>query len=235
MTYKCPFCGYTDSLVSFSAQLEGDVQCRHCCLSTSNALLRAQEDLINQFTAYTISHSDLQRQAVVKAPVKHIPFASSAAHSIYIPPYRPSPQEHTTSEAGRESEMQANGNSSHQECSSFDSLPDSQMDCLPESELTSRHTGMNIPAATVPVGAPDHSHEIDLVEPYMVLGYEEEQRSEQSWKSQEQPQDLQPSKPAYSPYNDPVFNSRQWWEFGGSGKVDYPYRASEDTMMAGLS
>lgn len=101
-------------------------------------------------------------------------------------------------------------NSSHQEGSSV-SFPENQMDCLPESE----------------------ANESDLVEPYMVLGYQEEQRSEQSWKSQEPAQDTQPSKtapePEYSPYNDPVFNRQQWWEYGGSGKVDYPYR--EDTMM----
>jgi hypothetical protein len=120
--------------------------------------------------------------------------------------------------------MHLNGNSSRQECSS-DAFPDSQMDCLPESELK---TGVNIPTTAVPVGSPGPSHENDLVEPYMVLGYEEEQ----SWKSQ----DTQPSKlapdPAYSPYNDPVFNQQQWWEHGGSGKLDYPYRAQEDSMMA---
>lgn len=93
-------------------------------------------------------------------------------------------------------------NSSHQE----------QMECLPES-------------------APNEN---DLVEPYMVLGYQEEQRSEQSWRSQEPPRGTRlgktASEPAYSAYNDPVFNTQQWWEHGGSGKIDYPYR--EDTMMA---
>lgn len=109
------------------------------------------------------------------------------------------------------------------------------MDCLPESEARTGYAGVNILATAVPVGTPAAPHENDMVEPYMVLGYEEEQRSEQSWKSQGLPQDIQPSKTTYSPYKDPVFNRQQWWEFGASGQIDYPYRAPEDTMMAGLS
>lgn len=106
-------------------------------------------------------------------------------------------------------ETHANGNSS---CSPHSS-PNNRMDCLPKIDTE----GVNIFATAISV----ETHENDLVEPYMVLGYEEEQRSEQSWKSKELPQGIQPRKAAselpYSPYNDPVFNRQQWWDYGSPG------------------
>ncbi|KAH8693515.1 hypothetical protein BGW36DRAFT_383174 [Talaromyces proteolyticus] len=226
MAYKCPSCGYVAN-AAFSRMQLSNVICDQCHLSTSDALLRTQDDLVIQFAAYSIGHDDRRVPADDSLVIKHTPFASSAAHTIRILP--------SHSNASISQGNTANSGSWPAEIFSGDygspSGPthpmDNQMNYRQETAMAeersehggkdkSQHVGTVDIDMTAAADTSDLFYENAAAEPYMFLGYGSESRSGGSWDRRELPQDVWSRKHAtsmsYRPCNDPVFNRHQWWE-----------------------
>ncbi|GAM36844.1 hypothetical protein TCE0_022f06258 [Talaromyces pinophilus] len=227
MAFNCPYCGHAAHSTAMYMTCEESTLCQQCGLSESDAWLRSQEDeLVARFSAYSIT-PQVEQVPDSKPAANRIVYASAAAHSFIVSPYSTNGHPSVPSKSN-EATWVVQTDPRHSDAfvptssASFDMEMDSEPELSDTATTDSKRSSFNVdnhPHSHF-VGGVDY--EISEAEPYMSLGYEHDQSSNNMSQSRNQSLALGaqlPQEPStgstYSPCKDPVYNARSWWDYGG--------------------
>ncbi|EED20356.1 hypothetical protein TSTA_035830 [Talaromyces stipitatus ATCC 10500] len=229
MAFNCPYCGHTAHSTAMYMTCEESALCQQCGLSESDAWLRNQEDeLVARFSAYSLT-PQVEQVPESKSVANRIVYASAAAHSFVVSPYN---RNGHLNVPGKLDEATWVAKTSPRASDSFDVEMDSEPELSDTTTVDSKRSSFNVDKSSPSNPIDELDHEISQAEPYMSLGYQHDQDTTVHHLQDQhlaQPEEPSTGSP-YTPCKDPVYNARNWWDYGG-GRLEYRWDCMRDHGM----